>query len=270
VAEADKLAADAGLTLATASFDRISGLHAKRSATNHELEEATAALQTARARVAGAEARVAETAAGLAATEAAAAAADISASYAIVSAPFAGRVTERFVDPGAMAAAGAPLLTLEDTSSFRLEVSLDEARAREIAVNQRASLALDAAAGDAWIDGRIAEVSRLDPAGHSFLVKIDVPASAAARSGAFGRARFSAGTRTAITAPASAVIRRGQMTFMFAVDRDGVAHLRPVTAAEAAGDRVEVLAGVTGGEPIVDHPAPALLDGARVAAGGGR
>jgi len=269
-ADADSLAADAGLTLATASFDRINGLHAKRSATTHELDEATAALQTARARVAGAEAHAAEAAASLTATEAASAAAAIAASYSVVTAPFAGRVTERLVDPGSMAAPGAPLVTVEDTSSFRLEVSLDEARAGDVAVGQSAGIRLDGAPGEAWTEGRVAEVSRLDPAKHSFLIKIDIPSSAVARSGAFGRARFTAGARAAITAPATAVIRRGQMTFVFAVDRDGLAHLRPVTTAGGAGDRVEVLSGVADGEQIVDRPAPTLTDGARVTSGAGR
>jgi RND family efflux transporter MFP subunit len=269
-AESDKQAADAGLTLAAASFDRMNGLHARRSATNYELEEATAAIQTARAHVAGAEARAAEAAASLSAAESASSAATISASYAVVTAPFAGRVTERFVDPGSMAAPGAPLLTVEDTSLFRLEVSIDEARARDIAAGQTAGVTLSGPGSETWAEGRISEVSRLDPARHSFVVKIDIPSSVPARSGAFGRARFTAGTRSILSVPASALIPRGQITFVFAVDRDGLAHLRPVTTGETAGDRVEVLAGLADAEQIVDHPAATLVDGARVAPGAGR
>lgn len=269
-ADAGKLEVDAGLTLATASYDRISGLHARRSATSHELDEATAALAAARARVAGAEARAAEAAAALTAADAASAAAAISASYGVVTAPFAGRVTETFVDPGSMAAPGAPLLVVEDASPLRLEVSLDETRAGRIAEGHRADIALGGAGADAWIEGRVSEVSRLDPSRHSFLVKIDIPASVSTRSGAFGRARFTAGARAAITAPASAVIRRGQMTFVFAVDREGLAHLHPVTTGAAAGDRVELLAGVADGEQVVDHPPAGLADGVRVTPGAGR
>jgi len=269
-AESEKLAADADLTLATTSFDRINGLYARRSATRSELDEATAALQTARARATGAEARAAEAAASLTAAEAASNAAAISASYAVVAAPFAGQVTERFVDPGSMAAPGAPLLTVEDTSLHRLEVSVDEVRAGGIVAGQRAGFSLDSAPGETWHEGRVSEISRLDPARHSFLAKIDLPPSVAARPGAFGRARFTAGARAATTAPASAVIRRGQMTFVFAVDRDGLAHLRPVTTGVSAGDRVEILAGVADAEQIVDQPPPGLTDGTRVVPGAGR
>jgi len=269
-ADADKLAADAGLTLATTAFDRINGLHARRSATDHEFEEATAALQTARARVTGAEARAAEAAAALTAADAASSAAAISASYALVAAPFAGRVAERFVDPGSMAAPGAPLFTVEDTSFFRLEVSLDEARASGIAAGQQVGVKLDGGPDDTWTEGRISEVARLDPARHSFLVKIDVPPSASTRSGAFGRARFTASPRAAITAPGSAVIRRGQMTFVFAVDGDGLAHLRPVTTGASSGNQVELLSGAADGEQVVDQPPYGLTDGARVAPGARR
>jgi RND family efflux transporter MFP subunit len=269
-ADADRQAADAGLTLATSSFDRVNGLFAKRSATGHEIDEATAALQSARARVSGAEARAAEAAAALTAADAASSAAAISASYAVVTSPFAGRVGEKYVDAGSMAAPGAPLLVVEDTSAFRLEVSVDEARAGGIAAGQRADVTLDGTASADRIEGRVSEVSRLDPARHSFLVKIDIPSTATVRSGTFGRARFSAGARTVLTVPASAAIRRGQISFVFAVGKDGLAHLRPVTTGEPSGDRVEVLAGVTDGEQVVDHPSPDLTDGTRVAPGAGR
>ena len=268
-ADADRQGAGAALTLATSSFDRISGLRAKRSATNQELDEATAALQAARARVAVADAHAAEAAAALTAADASADAAKIAAAYASIAAPFAGRVTERFVDPGAMAAPGVPLLTVEDPASFRLEARLDEARAQQIAVGQHAGVSVDAAGG-AWGDGRIAEIARLDPAGHGFLVKIDLPSSVMVQSGAFGRARFAAAPRATTTAPASAVIRRGQMAFVFAVDRDGFARLRPVTTGPSTGDRVEVLAGVAEGEPIVLNPPLSLTDGTKVRPGAGR
>jgi len=66
------------------------------------------------------------------------------------------------------------------------------------------------------------------------------------------------------------VIRRGQMAFVFAVDRDGFARLRPVTTGPSTGDRVEVLAGVAEGEPIVLNPPLSLTDGTKVRPGAGR
>ena len=81
---------------ATAHAGRIRGLYADSAATKAQLDQAETGLARADAAVASARAMAAE----LAAT----------ASYADVRAPFAGIVTRRFVDPGAFAAPGAPLV----------------------------------------------------------------------------------------------------------------------------------------------------------------
>jgi RND family efflux transporter MFP subunit len=265
-AESEKQGADAGLGLASASFDRINGLYAKRSATAQEFDESTAALQAARAHAASAAAHVAEARSALVAARSGASAAAITAAYATIAAPFDGVITERFVDPGAMASPAAPLLTLEDPSSFRLEVRLDEARATRIAVGQTAEVQIESSGK--WMPARVAEVSRIDPASHGFVVKIDVPPSTGCRSGAFGRARFTLASRSALTAPSSSIVRRGQMTFVFAVDREGLARLRPVSAGPGGGERVEILAGVQEGEELVLDPPASLADGVRVKPGG--
>ena len=263
-AESEQKGAAAGLTLASTTHDRMSRLAATRSATAQELDEAVAALRAAEARVAGADAHAAEAAAGLKAAEASVNGAAIALSYTTLTAPFDGIVADRAVDPGTLATPGAPLLTLEDTSSFRLEVRLDESRASGLAVGQQVQIRLDESAAKDWQAGRVSEISRLDPTGHGFIAKIDVPLSPALKSGAFGRARIVAETHDALTVPASAVIHRGQMTFVFAVDGEGHARLRPVSAGPATDERIEILSGLTTGEPLVATPSPALTDGARV------
>lgn len=263
-AESEQKGAAAALALASVTHDRISRLTASRSATAQELDEAVAALRAAEARVAGADAHAAEAGAGLKAAEASVNAAAITLSYTTVTSPFDGIVADRAIDPGALATPGVPLLTVEDTSSFRLEVRLDESRASGLAVGQQVQVRLDNAAADEWKTGRVSEISRLDPTGHGFVAKIDVPPSPSLRSGAFGRARIATATHDALTVPASAVIRRGQMTFVFAVDGEAHARLRPVSAGPVAGERIEILSGLTSGEPLVASPPAALTDGTRV------
>jgi RND family efflux transporter MFP subunit len=173
---------------------------------------------------------------------------------------------ERTVDPGSMAAPGAPLLTLEDTAMFRLEVQLDGARATMVRLGQAVDARVDdrASPDESWRAARISEVARIDSGSHSFLVKIDLPADPALRSGLFGRSRFPGPARRALTVPASAVLRRGQLALIFTVDPEGVARLRPVTTGTLAADRVEILAGVRAGDRVVVNPPTALADGVRV------
>ncbi len=264
-ASAERQAAEAALVLARATHTRITGLHARRSATSQELDEATAALRAAEARAAGAAARAEAAVSGVEGARAASEAAGTTESFARIVAPFDGVVTDKLVEPGNMAAPGTPLLRLEDTRRFRLDVRVDQSRVGQIQVGAGVPVSLDAGLGGApvTVNGTVAEVSRaVDADARAFLVKIALADGTGLRSGTFGRARFGAGTRKVLTVPASALVRRGQMTSVFVVEQ-GVAHLRFVNVSGT-----EVLAGLAEGEVVIVAPPPALVDGRRVTEGG--
>jgi len=67
--------------------------------------------------------------AGLRAANASGAEVESVRDYAVVRAPFAGIVTRRFVDPGAFAAPGMPLATIQDASRL-LPGRLDSSHGR--------------------------------------------------------------------------------------------------------------------------------------------
>jgi RND family efflux transporter MFP subunit len=279
-ADADVAAAEANLALARVTHQRVADLVARKSATPQELDQAVAALTAADAQLRAARARRAAADAGRDAARAASSAADTGLTYTQLTAPFDAVVSERFIDPGAMATPGTPLLMLEDPASFRLEVRLDESRSAQVQVGQPVECSVGNAADDGsgrgWATGRVAEVARLDSASHAFVVKIDLPADTDVRSGSFGRARFSGPSRRALTVPESSLVRRGQLSFVFAVDANNVARLRAVSPGAVAAGRVETLAGVSDGDLIVLGPPPALTDGrpvqaaSQVARGDGR
>jgi RND family efflux transporter MFP subunit len=184
----------------------------------------------------------------------------------VLTAPFDGIVTERHADPGSMAVPGAPLLVVEDTGALRLEVDIDDTRATGLRIGQRVDVRIDGGDG-AWQAGTIGEIGRSDPASHSFVVTIELPAGVMARPGTFGRTRLAGPVRRALTVASTAIVRRGQLTFVFVTAPDGRAHLRPVVLGSEAGGRTEILAGVAAGDTVVTSPAPALTDGAPVAGG---
>ena len=259
-AAADQRAADAGLTLARASYDRIAALHSRRSATAQELDNATAALRAAEARSAGASAAALAATAQLDSARGASDAAGTTAGFSLVKAPFDGVVTQKFVDPGNMASPGTPLLRIEDTRGFRLEVRIDESRIAYVKTGMAVRVTSDLAPGP--IRGTVEEIARAaDVDARAFLVKIALDADSAIRSGAFGRAEFNAGTRKGLRLPAHALIKRGQLTSVFVID-SGVARLRLVNVS---GD--EVLAGLSDGEKVVIAPPPSLGDGRHVTVG---
>ena len=164
-AQAERRSAESAVVLARVTHNRVKGLLEKNSATAQELDQAVAVLAGAEARLAGATARVAEAEAGLAAAKAGEEVASVSASYAVLTAPFDGLVSNRQVDPGSMAAPGVPLLTIEDTSAYRLEVRVDESRAHLVAPGTAAEVRIDrgSAEDDGWAPADVAEVASVDP-----------------------------------------------------------------------------------------------------------
>lgn len=262
-AAAEERAAQAALTLARATHQRITTLHAKRSATQQELDEATAALHAAEARAAGAASRAQQAASGVESARAASESAGTTESFTRITAPFDGVVTGKMVEPGNMAAPGTPLVQVEDTRGFRLDVRVDESRIAQIAPGATVPVTLDAGAGVTTVSGRVAEIARaVDADARSFLVKLALPDTAGLRSGMFGRARFAGAPKRGLSVPAAAIVRRGQVASVFVVDK-GVARLRMVNVRDT-----EVLAGLAEGDTVILDPAPGLVDGRRVTEGG--
>ena len=85
----------------------------------------------------------------------------------------------------------------------------------------------------------------------------------------FGRARFTGPARRALTVAQSAVVRRGQLAFVFVIDAVGVARLRAISPGAESGDLIEVLAGFAEGEAVVVSPPASLTDGRAVTASAG-
>ena len=260
-AAAERDAAEAGLVLARASHERIAGLQAKRSATAQELDDATATLRSAEARVTGASARALQAQSAVESAHATSDQASSIESFTTIAAPFDGTVTEKMVEPGNLASPGMPLLRLEDTGGFRLEVRVDAARVG--AIRRGGSVLVLLGTDSSSTTGTVAEVSRaMDADAHAFLVKIALPDGPNLRSGVFGKARFAGTPRRALTIPSSSMVRHGQVTSVFVVDND-VAHVRLVHVND-----VEVLAGLVESEVVILSPPAGLKDGRRVIVGG--
>jgi RND family efflux transporter MFP subunit len=282
VADSERAAARAALTLAAVTHQRIATLHARRSATASELDAAVAGLDAAKARVQSADAQVVRSEAEAMAAGAAQDGASVGASWSAISAPFDGVVLDVPAEPGNMAAPGTPLVHLEDTSASRLEVRLDDSRTTGLAPGASVDIVFDvpsppsgaggsaagaeAARTPVRAVGRVTEIARGPEAGpYASLVKVELPAEPRVPSGTYARARFVGPPREALTVVPSAVVRRGQLTFLYVVD-GGRARLRVVTVGPESGDWTEILAGLDAGERVLANPPPGITDGAAIRA----
>lgn len=264
VPEADSAvaAAKSNLDLAQVTFGRMQDLFQKTSISNQEFDEASAKLKAAQAAYEMARAKRIQLDSKLAGADQEVRSTQVTRSYADVLAPFAGVVIAKSVEPGSLALPGAPLFTIEREGAYRLEASVEESRQAAIRMGQPVSVTLDGV--DGMIDARVSEiVPAVDAGSRAYIVKIDLPALPALRSGVFGRARFQVGSRSLLAIPAGAVTEHGQLESVFVID-NGVARTRLITTGHKVNDRVEVLSGLSAGEKVICPVSRDLAEGAKV------
>ncbi len=194
----------------------------------------------------GAEAGVAQAQAGLAQARGAQRELAAVAGYGEVRAPFDGVVTRRFVDPGAFAAPGTPLVTVQDGRTLRISVSTTPDLARGIAPGRMIETRIEGAPATAKVEGVV-------PAPGGALYTINALVSDRDGHYASGGAAVllvPRGTRHAVFVPQAAIARQGDLTGVRVVEAGGPT-LRWVRLGAALGDQVEVLSGLQGGERLV-------------------
>jgi RND family efflux transporter MFP subunit len=253
-AEKEVSAADSDLALSESTQKRYQQLYEKKSLSPQEFDEINSRRQSAEARRDMARAQLAQANAGLAQSKTV-------LGYTQVLAPFAGVVTEKKAEAGALASPGMPLFTLEKAGGYRLEVTINETDVRLVHLGQTAAVSVDSL-GNASVSGRVAQiVPAADAASRSVLVKLDLPSDARVRSGLFGRARFARGERDALVIPRPAIVDRGQLQAVYVVDANRMIGLRYITLGQTSGNQVEVLSGLQDGEKLIAAPGGRELAG---------
>ena len=277
-AESAREAAEAGRSLAAATFNRYKNLLEEKSVSPQEFDEVQAKLKVAEAEVDRAgrvlQALKAKKNQVLAKTEQVKA--DITSTqvyvgYSRILSPMDGIVTSKQAEVGLLAAPGVPLLTLEDHSRYRLEVSVEDSMIRRIRPEMPVRVVIDAL-GPQEFSRRVTEiVPASDPGSRSSTVKIDLSddkgktgSPPGLRSGLYGRARFSIGQREAIQVPQKAVLQKGQLEGVLTVDPSDTVQMRLIKTGKPSGDRVEVLAGIKDGDRIIIEGLEKVKEGDRV------
>ncbi len=249
-------AADADFALAESTLKRYQDLFDKKSVSPHEFDEVKTRYEATKARRDMARA-------GSAGADAALAQARNAQGFTQVRAPFAGVVTAKLADTGMLAAPGTPIFTVEDSSTFRLEATVDERGIAAVHLGESVPVIIDAPGKS--LTGKVVQIlPAADASSRSFIVKVELPKDAAVRSGLFGRARFPLGTRQALAIPQTAIVKRGTMQGVYVLGADQVASLRYVSLGSPADANVEVLSGIDSGERIVSAPGQRELNGKKI------
>jgi RND family efflux transporter MFP subunit len=266
-AHADLTLKQARAKLAVINFERARRLIRRMAASQQELDEAEANLGISRADVAAAEAAIRTAEAEVGRLEKL-------RSFQRVTAPFAGVVTVRNVDKGAMINAGGgsgrqPLFRIVRADTLRVFVNAPQAASSAVkAVGLAAQVLCDEYPGEAF-DGRVARAAgEVDEASRTMKVEVRLPNPGGRLSpGMFVRVKFLVDRPFApLKVPAGAVARRSDGPHVAVVPPDGRVRYRPVTLGRDYGPEVEILTGLSGDERIVATPSPDLREGGEVTA----
>jgi membrane fusion protein (multidrug efflux system) len=193
--------------------------------------------------------------------------------YETLSAPFAGTVTARFADPGALLQSAAnsqttalPLVTLSRTDKLRVYIYLDQKDAAFVRIGDRAEIS-DASRPEVVLpSASITRISgQLDQVTRTLLAELDVDnKQGLLLPGSFVRVQLKFKTAPSIEIPAEALLMKGDKAFVAVVTEGNKVHFRPVVVADSDGKTVRIGSGVLEGEQLVLNPGFDITDGAQV------
>jgi RND family efflux transporter MFP subunit len=179
--------------------------------------------------------------------------------YARITAPFAGVVTHRYADTGAMIQAGTasqsqamPLVRLSQNNLLRLIIQVPESAVSRIHVGAPVDVKVQALGRT--FEGKVARFAeKLNLDTRTMETEVDVPnPKLELVPGMYAYASITTdAARGAVVAPVQAVDRKDDVTTVLVVGRDGKLETRSITVGLEAPDRVEVRTGLNPDDLVV-------------------
>jgi RND family efflux transporter MFP subunit len=232
-AEARAVEAESEFTRVSAMFENGTVARARYDQARANRDAAVARLESARAGAVNAEQQL---------------------EYTRVRAPYAGIVSRRHVEVGELVRPGAPLMSGLSLEHVRVVVDVPQSMLQPIRDIGKAHVY----AGERTIAAEsLTFFPVADAATNTFRVRAGLPAaSITLYPGTFVKVGFVVGETERLLVPASAIVRRSELTAVYVVDGDAVT-LRQIRSGRRYGERVEVLAGLEAGEIIAADPVAA-------------
>ena len=240
-------AARASMNIAAKDYERQQQLFQQQYISQAALDRAQAQLEATQALV-----RALQAQSGVASTQ---------SGFFVVAAPYAGVVSEVPVALGDMAMPGRALFTLYDPSALRVTASLPQSALAGLGANPDLKFEIPGVtASVGWNQpASVQLLPTVDAATHTAQLRLGLPTGMKGLApGMFARVWLpgagASGAAPKLFVPASAVLRRSEMTGVYVLDSQGHALLRQVRVGQTHGSDVEILSGVQMGEQVAVDP----------------
>jgi multidrug efflux system membrane fusion protein len=253
-AEADLATARANMQLAAVTAGRWSRMRASDAVSQQEADEKTGDYAAKQAIVAAAEANVAR----LKATT----------QFKTLVAPFAGVVTARRTDIGALinsgAATGQELFRVTDSRRVRVYVDVPQSYAAAVRKGAQAELRVPERPEESFPAVVTDSAQAISESSRTMLVQLEADnPKGLLLPGSYVDVHFAQSERgaAALRLPVSALIFRREGLRVAVLGAGSKASFRPVQLGRDFGTEVEVVAGLAAGDQVIDNPPDSLSDG---------
>jgi len=266
-AQANEVQGKANLELAKVTASRWANLVAAGVVSKQDNDQYQSQYQAQLAGVQSLEKAIAVQRANIAAAEANVSRLDQMQGYRIVKAPFAGVITLRNVDTGALVTTGTTLLyRIAQTGTLRTYVNVPQTNASSIHVGQPARLTVTNLPARTFTGTVARTANSLDPTSRTMLVEVQVPnADGALLPGMYAQVDLSSPRANApLLIPGDALIVLATGTQVAIVRPDSTVHLQKIQVGRDYGDRLEVLSGLQMGDKIIANPGDSAREGVKV------
>jgi RND family efflux transporter MFP subunit len=187
--------------------------------------------------------------------------------YKSVVAPFAGVITLRNVDVGALVSeANTLMFRIAQTDRLRTYVNVPQSDAVSVHTGQVARLII-ADLGGRQFSGTVTRTANaLDPSTRTLLTEVQVPNSdGALLPGMYAQVDLTASHKSpSLLIPGDTLVVRDAKNQVAVVGPDSVVHFQPLQLGRDFGDKIEVLSGLAAGQQIVVNPGDTVREGVKV------
>lgn len=255
-AKADLATAQANAALATTTAERWKALLGASAVSRQGAEEKIGDATAKRSMVQAAQANLDR----LQATKA----------FTRIVAPFAGVITARNTDVGALinagGGAGPELFVISDTHRLRAYVNVPQSYAGGLKVGQKAQLVVPELPGRSFAATVAATAGAIAPESGTMLIQLAVEnPDGALLPGGFARVRFQMdGKARGLVIPPSALIFNGKGTSVATVGEGDRIIIKPVTIARDLGKLIELASGLEANDRLVESPPDGIAQGEAV------
>jgi RND family efflux transporter MFP subunit len=263
LAKANVAKAQDDFALADATLKRYTGLAETGGVTHQQLDEKRSAFTQAKSALDAGKA-------SLEVTDAEVRRLTVLQGFERVVAPFAGTITARNYDVGALLAPtntsdGRELYRLERTDALRVFVNVPQAYATGVKVGEDAFLTVRNYPGREFTGKVARSTGAVDPTTRTLRFQVDVSnADGKLYAGMYGEVRLPTSSEQAsLTVPTSALVFGAEGTFVWILDGDR-AHKKKVALGRDFGTEIEVIDGLSPSDSVVKNPGERLVEGARV------